>query len=264
MTELFAAHSAQVLKGLAHELGCDIDALASEATTVVELPAGAKPGAVALAACTGLGTIVSVHPALVGWARENAPKDKHFRALQPFFLADLAIEAMKVGLATKATAHGHSVCFALNELQAQPALPQGLRLERVGREWMDRYRPTSVFDNAIGEPDETGLIERLEGAVAVLDAAGEPTAVAGWRDDFHGYREIGVDVKRDSRGLGLGKLVTIAATRGLADVGQTPFYSCGSTNIRSHRNAIACGFLPVYIIGMVYAKSDSGRLLVAP
>ncbi len=256
MTELFEQHGVRVLEGLAHELGCDIGALTSEASTVVELPANSKPGALALAACTGLGTIVSAHPALVDWAREHAPKDKHFRALQPFFLADLAIEAMRAGLAAKATAHGHSVCFALSELKPIPALPTGFRLELVGRDWMERYRPSSVFDNAIGEPDETRLIERLVAGMAVLDGTDEPVAVAGWWDDFHGYRELGVDVQRDSRGLGLGKLVTVAATHAIVGAGETPYYSCGSTNIRSHRNAIACGFLPVYVIGMVFGRSE--------
>ena len=116
---------------------------------------------------------------------------------------------------------------------------------------MARYRDSKVFDNALGAPEEADRIALTLNAVAAIGEDGEPAAVAGWWDDGHGYQEIGVDVRRDARGLGLGKLVTIAATRHIVEAGQTPFYVCGITNIRSHRNALACGFLPVYVIGLV-------------
>jgi predicted GNAT family acetyltransferase len=109
----------------------------------------------------------------------------------------------------------------------------------------------AVFDNALGEMTEPDRIEKTRQAIAVLDADGEPAAIAGWWDEGHGRDEIGVDVRRDARGRGLGKLAVSAATQQILDADRTPFYSCGATNVRSHRNALSCGFLPVFTIGLV-------------
>ena len=122
---------------------------------------------------------------------------------------------------------------------------------------MARYRPSNVFDNALGEPDELDRVERTSRGCAILDSTGEPSAVAAWWNDGHGREEIGVDVRRDSRGLGLAKIAVIAATHSILESGGTPFYSCGATNVRSHRNALACGFLPVFVIGSVWAPGQS-------
>jgi predicted GNAT family acetyltransferase len=74
---------------------------------------------------------------------------------------------------------------------------------------------------------------------------GRPAAVAGGWDDCDGLLEIGVDVARDYRGRGLGIAVVSAMARLIADRGDIPTYYCGPTNVRSHRNALACGFVPV-------------------
>jgi hypothetical protein len=256
VTDLFLAQSRRVLGGLAHELGCEPRHLTSESLEVVERPAPTGPGKVALAATCGLGTVLSVPAPLAGWVRDHAPPGRHFRAMQPFFLAELAAEIERSGLAPRVTAHGFSQGFALNELSALPAVPAGYSLVPVDRDWMARYRPANVFDNALGEPGELDRVEKTARAFAVLDSAGEPAAVAGWWADGHGREEIGVDVRRDSRGIGLAKLVVIAATRQIVETGGTPFYSCGATNVRSHRNALSCGFLPVFLIGYVWAPGE--------
>lgn len=253
---LFATQSSVIREGLSDRLGCTADDLESEQLIVVELPVVTRPGVLARLACSGFGAVASVEPSLVQWVRENAPKDHHFRALQPFFLEQIAQRAMETGLATVARGHGYSTGFALNTLNLLPLTPPGLRLELVDSAWIARYRDSKVFDNALGAPEEVDRIARTHHAVVALDATGDPAAVAGWWDDGHGYQEIGVDVRRDARGLGLGKLVTTAATRHIVEAAQAPFYVCGITNIRSHRNALACGFLPVYVIGLVRAVEE--------
>ncbi len=256
MTGLFTVQSRRVLDGLAHELGCDPGQLASERLEVVGWPAPNGPGKLALAATCGLGTVLSVPPPLVDWVREHAPADRHFRAMQPFFLAELAAQVQRTGTAARATAHGFSQGFALNQLPELLAAPGGYALVSVDRDWMAQYRPSNVFDNALGETDEVERVEMTIRGFAVLDSAGEPAAVAAWWEDGHGREEIGIDVRRDSRGMGLAKVVVIAATRALIEADGTPFYACGATNIRSHRNALACGFLPVFLIGYVWAPGD--------
>jgi hypothetical protein len=252
----FGTHSDVIRAGLAHELGCSAEDLASEQLTVVPLPSGTPPGTIGLVACSGLGAVASVEPSLVQWVRDNAPTARHYLALQPFFLEQIAKRAMETGLAVDVRGHGYSTAFALDVLHAIPPLPDGFTKRIVGADWMPPYRDTKDFNNALAAPDDTVQIARIRDAVAVLDPAGEPVALAGWWDDGHGYREIGVDVRRDARGMGLGRLVTIAATHQIIEASQTPFYSCRITNIRSHRNALACGFLPVHVIGLVRSYSE--------
>jgi|GEM_PF-1668982 len=255
MTTLFAIQSRRVLASLADELGCAPERLTSESLEVVVRPASRRPGQVVLAATCGLGTILSVPAAVVGWVRDNAP-GTHFRAMQPFFLAEVAAEIGRRGIAPGATAYGFSQGFALSELQPVPEAPAGHSLVSVEPGWMARYRPSNVFDNALGAPNESDRIEKTLRGFAALDSAGEPAAVAGWWSDGHGREEIGVDVRREARGSGLAKLVVIAATHAIIDAGGSPFYSCGVTNIRSHRNALACGFLPAFLTGSVWAPPE--------
>ena len=126
-----------------------------------------------------------------------------------------------------------------------------LRLVAIDAEWMAKHRDSKVFDNALGEPDETRRIERTLRGFAVVDDAGEPLGVAGMWNEGETRDEIGVDVRREARGFGLARALTIAATNDILERGRVPFYSCGATNIRSHRNALTCGFEPLFLMAMV-------------
>ena len=240
-----------MLAGVAADLGCDVEAFSSHSLTVVPRPAATREQRIVVQAVdTGMGTVLSVEAALVEWTRTNAPKDRHFRALQPFFLAQLAEQARSAGFAG-ATAHGFSLGFALARPPQTPSLPRGFHLLEVDGAWMARYRPSRMFENALGEPDDPEDANKTQVAFAALDDAGEPAAVAGIWHESHDRNEIGVEVRRESRGLGLAKAVVAVATDNILSRGRVPFYSCGATNIRSHRNALTCGFLPLYITGMV-------------
>jgi RimJ/RimL family protein N-acetyltransferase len=257
-TALFREQSELLLLAIAADLGCEAEALWSHALTVVEQPRPSTDGSVVLAVDSGLGTVLSVDAQLVDWAREHAPLDYHFRAMQPFFLAELALQAQAAGRAD-ARARGYSLGFALAEEQEAMPLPEGFRLKWAGPEWMERYRESNVFKNAIGEPDERDRIEKTQTAFVAVDASGEPAAAVGVWDEGRGRDEIGVDVRREVRGLGLARPLVIAATRYILESGRVPFYSCGATNVRSHNNAIACGFRPVYTIAGVWARHRNKR-----
>lgn len=252
-TQLFHEQSELVLEDVARKYGFERGDLAREELVVVPLPGEAREGMVALVLTAGLGTIVSVEAELVEWVREHAPKDKHFRAMQPFFLAEMAEQARERGF-ERARAYGTSLGFALAERVAPPALSDRLRLIAIDAHWMARHRDSKIFDNALGEPDETSRIERTQHGFAVVDDRGEPLGVAGTWDEGETRDEIGVDVRRDARGFGLAKALTIAATNDILARGRVPFYSCGATNIRSHRNALACGFEPLFLMGMVATR----------
>lgn len=248
-TDLFRLQSASVVSDLAEELGCKAEDLGSERLVLVPRPPTADDKFVARVATAGLGTVMSVAPELVDWVRDHAPKDRHFRAMQPFFLGQIAEEARRCRWPT-ACAYGYHLGFALAEKPLAPPLQRGFALVRVEPDWMSRYRDSLVFDNALGEPDEAHVPSIVHG-FAITDGANEPLAVAGiWR---RGNRcdEIGVDVRRDARGQGLARAVVIRATEDILERGRAPYYSIGATNIRSHRNALSCGFLPVYMKGIV-------------
>jgi len=253
-TALFREQSELLLLAIAADLGCDVEALWSHALTVVERPKPSSDGWVVLAVDSGLGTVLSVEPQLAGWARAHAPVDYHFRAMQPFFLAELAARAQAAGR-DGARARGYSLGFALGEEMEATPLPEGFRLKWAGPEWMERYRESNVFKNAIGEPDEQDRIEKTLTAFVAVDASGEPAAAVGIWDEGRGRDEIGVDVRREVRGLGLARPLVIAATRYILESGRVPFYSCGATNVRSHNNAIACGFRPVYTTAGVWTSA---------
>ena len=104
--------------------------------------------------------------------------------------------------------------------------------------------PRGRFENGVGRAGEDGREFRNRFGLVLYDAAGEPAAVAG-AFETHGMLEIGVDVVRGHRGLGLGRLVVSALAREIVARGQVPFYGCGATNIRSHRTAEASGFAAV-------------------
>ncbi|MEP7215705.1 MAG: GNAT family protein, partial [Anaerolineaceae bacterium] len=70
-------------------------------------------------------------------------------------------------------------------------------------------------------------------------------AVAGAYDDGEALLEIGVDVVRGHRGKGLGLAVVSILSRVIHEQGLSATYFCAASNVRSHRTALACGFVPV-------------------
>ena len=118
---------------------------------------------------------------------------------------------------------------------------------------MNAEQQNNRFENGVGAVGRDGRDVRNRLALALYDAAGEPAAVAGAFDTF-GLLEIGVDVQRRHRGLGLGRLVVSRLARELMRRGETPFYGCGATNIRSHLTAESSGFRAVLSDAIVYAQ----------
>jgi hypothetical protein len=249
---LFREQAAALLKGAAMDLGCDPEALYTHALTVVARPVVQRRPFVALAVDSGFGTVLSVELALMDWAQANTPRGLHAQVLQPFFMSALAARAAEAGVAG-ARAHGTGLSFGLSEVVPVPDLPQGRRLREMPRAWMETQRTTSVFDNALGDANDDERFQRTRTAYAVLDANDQPLAVAGVVDYGWGREEVGVDVRRDARGEGLAKAVVTAATHAILRAGRVPYYSCGASNVRSHNNAIACGFRPVFARASVSA-----------
>lgn len=243
--EFFANQQRAVAAAYARGLGCEPEAFAQERLTIVDRPADATWPYTTAAVTFGTGTVLSVDPEYRAFAEEHAPA-KHFRVMYAVLMQRLVDEGARRGitLAYQTPMLG----FALGAAPAaREPLPAGFRIETVDTDWMNAEMPSGRFHNGLGDPPD-GYSEnrrtRNRFACVAFDDRGEPAAVAGVFTSF-GLFEIGIDVLREHRGLGLARDAVSAAAAEVLRRGETPFYACAATNIRSQRTAAACGFVPV-------------------
>jgi len=239
----YATNLARFRAESARELGCEESAFDSHALTVVSRPESARYKNFAFVQTFGTGTVVSVEPSYLEWTQSHAPR-KHFRALASSdFLIPFLDEAGRRG--DLGVIGGTTLGFVAEELPPEPSLPAGVSVHRLDRQWRAAHLPSGVFDNSLGEPGEAHPEQYWRFGAALVGADGEPMAVAGAYDDGLELLEIGVDVHRDHRGKGLGAAVVATISRLIHDQGLTATYFCAASNVRSHRTALACGFVPV-------------------
>jgi hypothetical protein len=226
----------------AAELGCAPEHFDDHSLVIVERPAGAHEPLALIAVTFGTGTVVSVVPQYLDWVKAHAPA-MHYRVMfPPTLLAPLVEEAKS---------RGESLAYRSPNLSFLPgsdpvaiSVPPGFAGRRVDRVFHDLHVDSNEFDNALGEAGHE-YVASIWKFGFVLFAGDSPAAVAGAYDDGQGMLEIGVDVARPYRGLGLAPVVVTNLARLIADEGSVATYYCGPTNIRSHRNALTCGFVPV-------------------
>ena len=225
---------------LAKGIGCSPDDFAGERLTIVDRPAD-NPWYTALALTFGVGTVVSVEPALRDFVEANAP-EKHHHALI-VLMQKIAADCSSPGRGLEFYPPG--VCFALNEYPAETAVPALFSLEVRDTEWMSAEMDRSRWENGLGLRGRNAREFRNQFAAVLFDGDGEPAAIAGAFLTYGAF-EIGVDVARAHRGKGLAPVVVKAVAREILQRGETPHYGCAATNIRSQRTALASGFLPAY------------------
>lgn len=239
----YAANLARFRAECARELGCDESAFDSHGLTVVPRPETARYQNFAAVHTFGTGTVVSVEPSYVEWTLAHTP-EKHFLALHGSdFLVPFLAETERRG--DRGVLRGTGLGFVAEELAAEPVLPVGVTTTRIDRDWRAAYLPSGVFDNALGEPGEAHPEEYWRWGIALVAPDGEPMAVAGAYDHGPYLLEIGVDVQREHRGKGLGLAAVSLLSRAIHEQGLTATYFCAASNVRSHRTALACGFVPV-------------------
>jgi hypothetical protein len=231
-----------ILTAYAHGLGVAPEAFESGEITFVERAADAPWAYTALAITVPGGSVVGVAPGLLDLAEQNRPK-KHYLATRPEFLRHFSDHANKIGAPSFMT--GESICWALRNVPAPPKLPAGLSFQLKDVDWMNAEQPNLRFENGVGEPGVAGRSFRNKWAIAIASDDGEPIAVGGVFDTF-GLDEVGVDVLRSHRGQHLGASVVAAVTREILERGGVPFYGCAASNVRSQRNAMSVGYVPVF------------------
>ncbi len=237
------------------DFGCKDSDFDSHALTIVQRPSDSKEKHIAMAWTVGTGTVLSVEESWLDFAR-TLEFEKHFLAFQPQgFMVPMLEEARRRGVEVIARSPG--LGFLPAELPDPPALPAGLRLARWEKDECTPWAPT--FHNALWDQPED--LDGFLYALVLVDHAGAPQAMAGaWREG-EGLVEIGVDVAHDARGRGLGPIIVKTLARHIFDSGNVPTYYCAATNVRSHRTALASGFVPVISAGGIRPKPQKATPL---
>lgn len=224
------------------ELGCAAEDFDSHALTIADRPAISESLFVFQAVTFGTGTVVSIASDYREWVTDNAP-EMHYRAMFPnVLLAPLAEEGKRRG--EEIGWRSPNLSFIPGSDIAALPIPDGLVGRRVERDFHDAHVESGTFDNSLGDPGSQFVSTLWQYGFVLFDGE-TPAAVAGAYDDGIGLREIGVDVAREYRGRGLGPVVVTNLARLIRDEGCLPSYYCSPTNVRSHRNALSCGFVPV-------------------
>ncbi|MBA4180458.1 MAG: hypothetical protein C0506_07715 [Anaerolinea sp.] len=242
-TGLFRTNLARFRAATALELGCDEAAFDSHALTVVARPDTARDQRPARVVTFGTGTVISIDPAYLDWARRLSFK-KHYDA----FSADQFVLPMIAEMALRGAAgaaRAVSLTFIPEVTPRPPSLRVGVCEQRIDPGWRAKHLPSGLFANALGDPGEVHADVYWRWGLALIDESGEPVAVAGAYDDGQGLLEIGVDVVRELRGTGLARTVVALISRAIAEDGMTATYYCSASNVRSHRTALGAGFVPV-------------------
>ena len=110
----------------------------------------------------------------------------------------------------------------------------------------DRRFPESYAFNAFS-PDEIGVSASVNGEIV---------AMAGASRDSARMRQIGVDVRPDMRGRGLGSMVVSLLRNEIERRNLLPFYGTSMSHIASQRTALRAGFTPAWT--ELYAKRADG------
>ncbi|MFN0145004.1 MAG: GNAT family N-acetyltransferase [Dehalococcoidia bacterium] len=240
--DFLAAQSRAVLAAYAGGMGVPESAFESGELLIAERPAPAPWPYLALAVSCPGGTVLSVAPDLVTAAEDLRPARPN-QAVRPEFLRRMTVVAEQSGRRTHLD--GPNISWALGRTPDAPALPADLRFELKDAAWMNELLGPGEFPNGVGEPGPMSREVRNRYAVAILDAADQPVAIAGAFYTF-GLTEVGIDVVPGRQGEGLGVAAVVAVTREILARGETPLYGCATDNIRSQRTAWAAGFVPLF------------------
>ena len=91
------------------------------------------------------------------------------------------------------------------------------------------------------------LPERPDRIVVCAYDGGEIAGMAGCSEDAPHWFQIGVDVMEPYRCRGIGSALVSLLTERIIQSGDVPFYGTSSSNYRSWRVALKCGFRPAWV-----------------
>ena len=185
--------------------------------------------------------LIAGTPEMAAWCRERHAGGNPAWFMEMDTLRELDARLMQDGLRI-ASAHP----FFLPEKPVYPST-DGLDIRWYEQADIEQFRgdprfPESYAFNAFA-PDMLGVSVSAGGSIA---------AMAGASCDSARMWQIGVDVRPDMRGKGLGSTVVSLLRNEIERRGKLPFYGTSMSHIASQRTALRAGFAPAWT--ELYAK----------
>ena len=242
----------RMLQTLAADLACDEADLLGERTCVVEAreATGRRrfPQRASSFAMTtlGRGVVISCSANRLAWARAQlSGLDRG----ELFATPTLAKIAALVNQDQQSLA-GPELKFlcAHNVLRAIPA-PASVAIDLVPREQIPQLYAHNGFHNALGYRLDS---PRPDVLAAVAWQNETLIGIAGASADNDQLWQIGVDVRAEYRGSGVGKALVSCLTEAILAEGKVPYYSTLVSNLQSSNLALRIGYWLAWI--EVYAR----------
>ncbi len=184
----------------------------------------------------------AVHACLLPWAQE------HLARLEPEWCLDYPfLRQMDAALAPWGWTIANAHPFFAPDLSVPPVQP-GRPVAWYEGEDLERFRGDPRWEGTLAfQPAYPDVL-----AVAALDGAGAPVAMAAASRDGARLWQIGVNVQPEHRGEGLAPYLTALLKDEVLRRGAVPFYGTAQSHTLSLRTARSAGFRPAW--AEVWAK----------
>ena len=233
---------------LADDFCCTTDDVLSPAPvfSVLEMREGQRryssAGDAFKVAVAGDKLLIAAAPDMLAWCRERYANGNPAWFMEMDTLRELDARLAQDGLYI-ASAHP----FFLPERPVTP-VTDGWDIRWYEVEAIEQFRGDKRFPQSFAfnpfSPDELGVSASVNGEIV---------AMAGASRDSARMRQIGVDVRPDMRGQGLGSMVVSLMKNEIERRGFLPFYGTAMSHISSQRTALRAGFSPAWT--ELYAKT---------
>jgi len=241
------------LQTLAADLACDEADLLSEQTRVVaacevlgrrKFPLRASSFAMAT---LGRGAVISCSAERLAWARELEGLDR-----DQLFAATTLVKIAALLQQDKQVLAGPVLRFlcAQDSLRTIPA-PDATTITLVSREHIPQLCAHKGFHNALSYRVDS---PRPDVLAAVAQRAEAVIGIAGASADADRLWQVGVDVRAEHRGSGVGKALVSHLTKAILADGKVPYYSTLASNLQSSNLALSVGYWLAWI--EVYAQES--------
>ncbi len=151
---------------------------------------------------------------------------------------------------------GYEVSF-----MGQNYLPRTELLKALPCPYETRVLEKGEFEHLYTDDFSNALCEKRKHldilCVAAYDKGCE-VGMAGCSTDGESMWQIGIDVLKEYRKMGVASALTSRLAMEVLKRGNVPFYGCAWANVKSQRNAVKCGFRPAWAF-LTAKKTEGGE-----
>ncbi|HEX5418144.1 MAG TPA: GNAT family N-acetyltransferase [Chloroflexota bacterium] len=200
-------------------------------------------------ATMGIGAVVSCSADRLDWAREQLSQ---LGRDDLFSLPVLTRIAALVRPAGQYLSGPNLLHVGSSETLRPTSVPAGITIELVEQDRLPSLYAHEGFRNALHYRFRA---ERPDVLAAVAIDAGRVVGIAGASADCDKLWQIGLDVRPEYRGRGIGKAVTARLAAAILARGKIPYYAAVPANLASRNVAVGVGFRPCWIEVAAYDES---------